>query len=303
MFDLAEVDLSRVYVHDGSPVKDVTRVGKHKAIGYVNFSPSPSEMFRPPEINLRQIGEMLESRGMRVYYDGGPAGRGHQQEIADLVRQLPPVRYNRKLRPAHLFLGDNPHLPHTLIAADPVTIERLLAANREALYGFPPTVEAFVDLIRSVWIDLKLPLGKLIRLAFSYYKLYGGREIPRLFEPEQPEPSQPPVGHDEVSPAAIVHELDNLTTRCEQLFAGQRAQLKQIGRDITDAYENLGAYTIIHDHFRAARERNRVVQLISEQERLLEEQEGLLADLRRLVDLTSSVSFDNKERHAPRDGK
>jgi len=287
MFDLAEVDLSRVYVHGGSPVEHVTRVGKHKAIGYVNFSPSPSERFRPPEINLRQIGEMLESRGMRVYYDGGPSGRGHQQEIVDLVRQLPPVRYNRKLRPAHSFSVDTPLLPHTLIAADPVTIERLLEANREALYGFPPTVDAFVDLIRTVWIDHKSPLGELIRLAFLHYQLYGGREIPRLFEPEQPEPSQPTAGHNAVSPAAFVHELANLTKRCEQQLARQRAQLKQIGRDITDAYENLDAYKTIRDHFRAARERNRVVRLVGEEERLLEEQEGLITELRRVADLTS----------------
>lgn len=279
MFDHAELDLSRVYVHDGYLLKDVTTVGRHKAIGNVAFSPSPSDRFRPPDIDLRQIGETLESRGMRVFYDGPPAGRGHQQEIADLVRQLPQVRYARKQGPGYFFLGENTHVPHTLIAADPVTIERLLAANREALYGFPPTVEAFVDLIRSVWIDLKLPLGKLIRLAFSYYKLYGGREIPRLFEPEQPEPSQPPVGHNEVSRAALQAELD----RCERVFARQKVQIRQLGRDITDAHENMLAYIAIHDHLCAARERKRIARLVSEQDRILERQEGLLANLRRLM--------------------
>ena len=38
-----------------------------------------------------------------------------------------------KQGPGYFFLGENTHVPHTLIAADPVTIERLLAANREAL--------------------------------------------------------------------------------------------------------------------------------------------------------------------------
>ena len=279
MFDHAELDLSRVYVHDAYLLKDVSTVGRHKAIGNVAFSPSPSDRFRPPDIDLRQIAETLESRGMRVFYDGPPAGRGHQQEIADLVRQLPQVRYARKQGPGYFFLGENTHVPHTLIAADPVTIERLLAANREALYGFPPTVEAFVDLIRSVWIDLKLPLGKLIRLAFSYYKLYGGREVPRLFEPEQPEPSQPPGGHNEVSRAAFQAELD----RCERVFARQKVQIRQLGRDITDAHENMLAYIAIHDHLRTARERKKIARLSSEQDRILEEQEGLLANLHRLM--------------------
>ena len=279
MFDHAELDLSRVYVHDGYLLKDVTTVGRHKAIGYVAFSPTPTEGFRPPEIDLRQIGETLESRGMRVYYDGPPAGRGHQQEIADLVRQLPQVRYDRKQKPGYFFLGESTHIPHTLFAADPVTIERLLAVNREALYGFPPTVEAFVDLIRSVWIDLKLPLGKLIQLAFAYYKLYRGREIPRLFEPKQPEPSQPPVGHNDVSRAALQAEID----RCEKLFARQKVQFKQLGQDIRDAYENIRAFTAIHDHLRTARERKKIARLSSEQDRILEEQEGLLANLHRLM--------------------
>ncbi len=57
MFDLAELDLSRVFVHDGYLLKDVTTVGRHKAIGYVAFSPTPTEGFRPPEIDLRQIGD------------------------------------------------------------------------------------------------------------------------------------------------------------------------------------------------------------------------------------------------------
>ena len=277
MFDHAELDLSRVYVHDGYLLKDVTTVGRHKAIGYVAFSPTPTEGFRPPEIDLRQIGETLESRGMRVYYDGPPAGRGHQQEIADLVRQLPQVRYDRKQKPGYFFLGESTHIPHTLFAADPVTIERLLAANREALYGFPPTVDAFVDLIRSVWIDLKLPLGKLIQLAFAYYKLYRGREIPRLFEPKQPEPSQPPVSHNEVS------LLEAEIHRCEKLFAGQKVQFKQLSQDIRDACENIRAFTAIHNHLLAARERKRMARLLSEQERILEEQEGLLANIDRLM--------------------
>ncbi len=279
MFDLAELDLSRVFVHDGYLLKDVTTVGRHKAIGYVAFSPTPTERFRPPEIDLRQIGETLESRGMRVFLDGPPAGRGHQQEIAELVRQLPPVRYNRKLVPGYFFPGENNDIPHKLFAADPVTIERLLAANREALYGFPPTVDAFVDLIRSVWIDPKLPLGKLIRLAFGYYKLYGGREIPRLFEPEQPEPrpSQPPVSHNEVS------LLEAEIHRCEKLFARQKVQFKQLSQDIRDACENIRAFTAIHNHLLAARERKRMARLLSEQERILEEQEGLLANIDRLI--------------------
>jgi len=186
MFDLAEVDLSSVYIFDASPLTHVTRVGKHKAIGYVNFSATVRARFRPPLVCLRQLGEMLESRGMKVYYDGGPSGRGHQQEIADLVQQLPQVTYDRKLVPAHSYFGENSYLPHTLIAADPVTIEKLLESNRKALYGFPPSVDAFVDLIRTVHIDHKLPLGELIRLAFLHYQLYGDREIPRLFASEQP---------------------------------------------------------------------------------------------------------------------
>ena len=279
MSDLAELDLSRVFVHDGYSLRDVTTVGRHKAIGYVAISPTPTERFRPPEIDFRQIGETLESRGMRVYYDGPPTRRGHQQEIAELVRQLPPVRYNRKLVPGYFFPGENTDIPHKFFAADPVTIERLLAANREALYGFPPTVDAFVDLVRSVWIDPKLPLGKLIHLAFGYYKLYGGREIPRLFEPEQPEPSQPPIGQNEVSLAALKVELD----RCEKLFAGQKVQFKQLSQDIRDACENIRAFTAIHNHLLAARERKRMARLLSEQERILEEQEGLLANIDRLM--------------------
>jgi hypothetical protein len=185
MFELAEVDLSRVYIFDGSPLTDVTRVGKHKAVGYVNFSATEAERHPPPLVNLREVGEMLESRGMKVYYDGAPSGRGHQQEIAELVQKLPQVLYDRKLRPAHFYLGEN-RLRHALLAADPVTIEKLLLLNRRVLYGFPPTVDAFVDLIRTVWIDERSPLGELIRLAFLHYRLYGGREIPRILESDQP---------------------------------------------------------------------------------------------------------------------
>jgi hypothetical protein len=114
-------------------------------------------------------------------------------------------------------------------------------------------------------------------LAFSYYKLYGGREIPRLFEPEQPEPSQPPVGHNEVS------LLEAEIHRCEKLFASQKVQFKQLSQDIRDAFDNIRAFTAIHDHLRTARERKRIARLSSEQDRILEEQEGLLANIDRLM--------------------
>lgn len=81
--------------------------------------------------------------------------------------------------------GDWPALAfNSLIAAGPVTLEKLLLqANQATLYGFPPTVDAFVALVCRVRIDDRLPLGKLIRLAFAHYQLYGGQETRSLFEP------------------------------------------------------------------------------------------------------------------------
>jgi hypothetical protein len=60
-------------------------------------------------------------------------------------------------------------------------------------------------------------------------------------------------------------------------------QFKQLGQDITDAHENMLAYIAIHDHLRTARERKRIARLSSEQDRILEKQEGLLANLHRLM--------------------
>jgi len=60
-----------------------------------------------------------------------------------------------------------------LFAVDPLVIESFLFSNRECLYGYPLTAEAFVDLVRSVWVEETTPLGQMIRLAFSRRGLYG----------------------------------------------------------------------------------------------------------------------------------
>ena len=55
---------------------------------------------------------------------------------------------------------------------DPGAIESLLLSNSELLHGYPPTAEAFVDLVRSVWVEETNPLGQMITMAFSQRALY-----------------------------------------------------------------------------------------------------------------------------------
>ena len=57
-------------------------------------------------------------------------------------------------------------------AVDPGAIEGLLLSNSEFLHGYPPTAEAFVDLVRSVWVEETNPLGQMITMAFSQRALY-----------------------------------------------------------------------------------------------------------------------------------
>ena len=256
MFELPDVDLSSVYLFDASPLSDVARVGRHKAIGYVQFSSSAIERFVPPSVNLRQAMERLESQGMKLYYQRNGESLGYEEEIAELVQRLPQVRYFRKLRDGYFYFPRDQHVfLHTLIAADPVTIEKLLQANQEALYGFPPTVDAFVALVCQVRIDDRLPLGRLIHLAFAHYQLYGGREIPRLFEPA-PTPAARP------SEEELVQRFERFADSSETQLRKLSEALSRVEQDLIDAYADLAAYTEFHDHFRAARKRNWVVRLI-----------------------------------------
>ena len=56
---------------------------------------------------------------------------------------------------------------------DPLVIDISLLGNRECLYGHPATAEAFVDIVRSVWVEETNPLGKIVAMAFSQHGLYG----------------------------------------------------------------------------------------------------------------------------------
>lgn len=61
----------------------------------------------------------------------------------------------------------------TVFAVDPLVIEIFLLSNRECLHCYPATAEAFVDLVRSVWVEETNPLGKIIAMESSQRGLYG----------------------------------------------------------------------------------------------------------------------------------
>ncbi|MBL8635804.1 MAG: hypothetical protein JNM40_21435 [Myxococcales bacterium] len=153
---------------------DVQLVGKRKAIGYVSFALRRRAFFVVPiqEQELAGIADELTARGMEVYWDLSKEDRGHQAEIAALCKQLPPQRYCGKLRPSS---HRTPWDMRRLFVVDPLAIESFLHSNRECLHGYPPTAEAFVDLVRSVWVEETNPLGKMITMAFSQRGLYGPR--------------------------------------------------------------------------------------------------------------------------------
>ncbi len=150
---------------------DVKLVGKRKAIGYLSYVARRTSFFVVPmqEQELEVIADELTARGMDVYWDHSKEDRGHQAEIAALCKQLPPRLYCRKLRPSYHRISW--HMRH-LFAVDPLVIESFLLSNLECLHGYPPTAEAFVDLVRSVWVEETNPLGKMIRMAFSQRGLY-----------------------------------------------------------------------------------------------------------------------------------
>jgi hypothetical protein len=152
-------------------LSDVKLVGKRKAIGYLPYFARRKSLFIVPiqEHELEAIADELTARGMDVYLDHSKEDRGHQAEIATLCKQLPPWLYCRKLRPSY---HRTPWDMRRLFAVDPLVIESFLLSNRECLHGYPPTAEAFVDLVRSVWVEESNPLGKMIRMAFSQRGLY-----------------------------------------------------------------------------------------------------------------------------------
>ena len=161
------------FIHAVFGLTDVQHVGKRKAIGYVPWfeRPQPPFMTRPvQEEELAAVADELTERGIEMYWDHSNESRGHQAEIATLCELLPQRMYCRKLRPSyHLMPWHTPQL----FAVDPLVIESFLFSNRECLYGYPLTAEAFVDLVRSVWVEETTPLGQMIRLAFSRRGLYG----------------------------------------------------------------------------------------------------------------------------------
>ena len=150
---------------------DVKLVGKRKAIGYLSYFARRTSFFVVPmqEQELEAIADELAARGMEVYWDLSKEDRGHQAEIAELCKQLPRRLYRRKLRPSY---HRTPWDMRRFFAVDPLVIESFLLSNRECLHGYPPTAEAFVDLVRSVWVEETTPLGKMITKAFSRRGLY-----------------------------------------------------------------------------------------------------------------------------------
>ena len=154
------------YLYQYTRLSDVQLVGRRKAIGYYAFANhyEPPNVIPVPEEELEAISEELISRGMEVYHDLSTEDRGHQAEIAELCKQLPPMLYCRKLRPSYHL---TPWHVMEVYAVDPGAIESLLLSNSEFLHGYPPTAEAFVDLVRSVWVDETNPLGKMITMAFG----------------------------------------------------------------------------------------------------------------------------------------
>lgn len=78
--------------------------------------------------------------------------------------------YGHKLRPPYHRI---PWDIRRFFAVDLLVIEIFLLSNHECLHGYPATAEAFVDLVRSVWVEETNPLGKMIAMAFSQRGLYG----------------------------------------------------------------------------------------------------------------------------------
>ena len=150
---------------------DVKLVGKRKAIGYLSYVARRTSFFVVPmqEQELEVIADELTARGMEVYWDHSKEDRGHQAEIAALCKQLPPRLYCRKLCPSYHRI---PCHMRQFFAVDPLVIESFLLSNLECLHGYPPTAAAFVDLVRSVWVEETNPLGKMITMAFSQRGLY-----------------------------------------------------------------------------------------------------------------------------------
>lgn len=169
-----------VFLHDGSPSQDVLHVGKRKAVGYVAFSETPEPRFIEP-VELDALAAELASRGMETRCYRSTADEGHKKEIAALCQLLPLVLYDRKLRPS--FWVHPWNLP-TFYAFDRDTIESFLESNKEILQGFPATADAFVDLIESVQIDHRTPLGSLITTAFGnrFATLYDKGQAPHPYD-------------------------------------------------------------------------------------------------------------------------
>ena len=91
------------FLYQYTRLSDVQLVGRRKAIGYYAYANhyEPPCVIPVPEEELEAISEELISRGMEVYYDLSTEDRGHQAEIAELCKQLPPMLYCRKLRPSY----------------------------------------------------------------------------------------------------------------------------------------------------------------------------------------------------------
>ncbi len=159
------------FLYQYTSLSDVQLVGRRKAIGYYAYANhyEPPCVIPVPEEELEAISEELISRGMEVYDDLSTEDRGHQSEIAELCKQLPPMLYCRKLRPSYHL---TPWRVMESFAVDPGAIESLLLSNSGLLHGYPPTAEAFVDLVRSVWVEETNPLGQMITMAFSQRGLY-----------------------------------------------------------------------------------------------------------------------------------
>ncbi len=136
------------FLYQYTRLSDVQLVGRRKAIGYYAYANhlEPPCVIPVREDELEAISEELISRGMEVYYDLSTEDRGHQAEIAELCKQLPPMLYCRKLRDSYYL---TPWDVMKVYAVDPGAIESLLLNNSEFLHGYPQPAQAFVDLVCS----------------------------------------------------------------------------------------------------------------------------------------------------------
>ncbi len=110
--------------------------------------------------------------GKTVYIRLSPICVATKPRSPHCASKLPKRRYCGKLRPSY---HRTPWDMRRLFVVDPLVVESFLHSNRECLRGYPPTAEAFVDLVRSVWVEETNPLGTMITMAFSQRGLYGPR--------------------------------------------------------------------------------------------------------------------------------